>query len=133
MSTHCALFKEFDRSYLKLVEAITKGEDEVAKKEAMAWLSAREECKEIIIDRSKNGDLDTITELNNAVKFAWQSLDSFPKDFLSNYENYKRVRTKVINKLCPPDIISRIAEAVEFNIGAFGMSVDIKKLLGLKN
>ncbi len=126
----CKPFRDFDKAYMSLVSNLTKGDLAAATKDYGDWIRARDQCRSILVDAAAGGRLDVISLVDAAVEVAYASLNGSWEDLLQKYPEYVKARGAVFPALCPKDMISHIASAVKIEPGAFGIKVDIKKLLG---
>jgi uncharacterized integral membrane protein len=126
----CKSFLDFDKAYMSLVRNLTKGDSAAATNDLKDWIRARDQCHSIVVEAEAAGRLDVIYLVDAAVEVAYASLNGSWGGLLQKYPQYVKARAAVFQALCPKDMISHIASAVKIEPGAFGIAVDIKKLLG---
>mgnify|MGYP000433100988 CR=1 FL=1 len=120
----------FDKTYKSLVKSICSNELEKVKSLYEEWLNAREECKPLIFDFVKRGELSKVELLDKVVAYSFESLNGSEKELLKYYPLYQTALSDASEELCSKDIISRIVEASSFKLSILpGISLDLKKLL----
>lgn len=127
----CQSVREFDSTYQRLIQSITREDQSEVKAAYQVWLLAQFRLADHQMKACECADLETVHAIDALIQESCQALSGNGERFLEEYPKYAAAREE-ISKLTHADLVALLAEGDFIPARAFFSShagLDIKSFL----